>query len=68
MRLALQIGMERLDAAVQLLQIVGEAVDPLGGAAAIRPVEIAHRPVEALDPVIQEVETRHVVLDLVDAL
>ncbi len=53
---------------MHLIELLGELVKPGQAAGPLARADIAHGPVEALDPIGEEIEPRHVVLDPVDAL
>ena len=53
---------------MDLLELLGELVEPGEAAGPLADAEFAHRLIEPLDAVGQEIEPRHVVLDPVDAL
>ena len=65
-----EIGAERVEAPAELLDILREAIDMRGADAhpGLGAGIFGHGLIEALDPVVQEIEPRHVVLDLIDAL
>ena len=65
-RFAFEIGAQRIKARVQILKIGGQTIEPLRSALA--PIAIHDDLVETLDTISQKIESRHVVLDLIDSL
>ena len=68
LRLAFEIGAHVLDLGMHLLEFLGELIETADVPGPLVHAVIAHRLIEALDAVGEEIEARHVVLDPVDAL
>ena len=67
-RLAFEIGAQILDLGMDLIELLGELVEPRQSPGPLAGARFAHRLIEPFDPVGEEVEPRHVLFDPVDAL